>query len=137
MVLVAKSAASSRRAIMTVTEDTPFAEADDTYHRLSDDPFEVETAWWSLNVPDRRMGAWLHAAYRPNLGTTTCRVFVWDDRGADPSRLAYYRSINDQPMPSGQDLRDITFPGGGYSLKMLKPLMDYHVGYSDPERGFG
>jgi hypothetical protein len=121
---------------MTVTVDTPFAEADDTYHRLSDDPHEVETSWWSLNVPDRRMGAWLHAGYRPNLGKVTCRVFVWDDRAADPARLAYYKSIADAPMPPDADLRDITFPNGGYSIRMLRPLMDYHVAYADAERGF-
>jgi len=119
-----------------VTRDTPFVEADDQYHRLSDDPFEVETNWWSLNWPERRMGAWLHVGYHPNRKAATTRVFVWDDKNHEPARLAYYKAIPDAPMPDNPDLRDITFPGGGYSLRMLKPLMDYHIAYSDPERGF-
>jgi hypothetical protein len=39
-------------------------------------------------------------------------------------------------MPAEADLRDITFPGGGFSIKMIKPLMDYYVAYGDPEAGF-
>ncbi len=39
-------------------------------------------------------------------------------------------------MPDSPDLRDITFPAGGFSLKMLTPLMDYYVSYGDPEVGF-
>src|SRR3978361_1065528 len=35
-----------------ITEDTPFVPEDDTYHRVSDDPYEFETNWWSLNIPE-------------------------------------------------------------------------------------
>jgi hypothetical protein len=118
-----------------VTADTPFAPEDDQYHRLSDDPFETETNWWSLNWPERRMGCWAHAAYYPNRGSVTTRLFVWDEDGATPGQLAYYKNTGEQPMPPNPDLRDITFPGG-YHHKMLKPAMDYHVTYADPERNF-
>jgi hypothetical protein len=118
------------------TEDTPFTPEDDTYHQPSDDPFELETNWWSFNVPERGIGCWLHAGYHLNREQVTWRVFAWDASGADPGRLAYYRIQPDVPMPAGQDLRDITFPGGGYSVRMLKPLTDYHVRYADPERDF-
>ena len=120
----------------TVTEDTPFVPEDDTFHRASDDPYWFETNWWSLNVPERRIGAWLHAGYSANRGTVHWRVFAWDDRGADPGRLAYYRSEPDVPMPADADLRDLTLPGGGYSVRMLTPLMDYAVSYGDPDAGF-
>jgi hypothetical protein len=118
------------------TEDTPFEPADDTYHRASDDPYEFETNWWSLNIPERRIGAWLHAGLHTNRNEVSWRVFVWDPSGADPGRLAYYRNVPDVPMPADADLRDLTFPGGGYSVKMLTPLMDYAVGYSDPDANF-
>ena len=50
----------------TITQDTPFTEADDQYHPLSDNPLDLETNWWSINIPQRRIGIWLHAAYYPN-----------------------------------------------------------------------
>jgi hypothetical protein len=118
-----------------VTQDTPFVPEDDTCHHLSDDPFELETNWWSFNVPERRLGAWLHAGYAPNRGEVTWRVFVWDPDGADVGRLAYYR-IATVPMGPGQDLRDLAFPGGGYRVRMLKALSDYHLTYRDEEAGF-
>ena len=120
----------------TITQDTPFALEDDQYHQLSDDLHETETNWWSLNVPGRKMGAWIHAAHYPNRKSVRTRVFVWDDKGADPHRLAYYKNTGEVPMPAGADLRDITFPAGGYSLKMLKPGMDYHVVHHDPDQNF-
>ena len=61
-----------------VTEDTPFVPEDDTYHHGVDDPLEFETTWWSFNIPERRIGSWLHAGYHTNRGEVTWRVFVWD-----------------------------------------------------------
>jgi hypothetical protein len=119
----------------TVTEDTPFVPDDDTYHQAIDDPYWFETNWWSLNIPERRIGAWLHAGYHANRNEVTWRVFVWDPTGTDTGRMAYYRNRPDVPMPEHADLRDITFPGGGYQVKMLTPLMDYWVAYRDPEAG--
>jgi hypothetical protein len=122
---------------ITVTQDTPFLPEDDTYHRpTTPDDYWVETTWWSLNIPERHLGMWLHAGYNANRGTVTWRVFAWDPTGADPGRLAYYASKPELPVPADPDLRDITFPAGGFSVKMVKPLMDYHVTYSDPGAGF-
>jgi hypothetical protein len=83
------------------------------------------------------LGAWLHAGYHANRNQVTWRVFVWDPSGADPGRMVYYRNRPDVPMPPPDevDLRDFTFPGGGYQIKMLKPLMDYHVTFADQEAG--
>ena len=122
---------------MTVTEDTPFSPEDDTYHVATDDRYWTETTWWSLNIPERRMGAWLHAGYHTNRGTVTWRVFLWDPTGADPGRLAYYRNSGEVPMPAGADLRDLQFPEGGFGVKMLTPLMDYHITFADAEADFG
>lgn len=120
----------------TITRDTPFQPEDDTYHDLSDNPLDLETNWWSINIPERRIGIWVHAAYYPNGDKVRWRVFAWDDRAADPVRLLHYRNV-ETAMPGRPDMRDITYPAGGYSLKMLTPLMDYAVGYSDPATGFG
>ncbi len=107
---------------------------DDTYHvPTSGDPYWTETTWWSLNVPERHMGGWLHAAYGANQEKVTWRVFLWDPSGADPGRLVYYRLMPDVPMAAGADLRDHRFPGGGFRVRMLEPLMDYEVTYRDPD----
>lgn len=119
-----------------ITADTPFTAEDDSYHQLSADPYETETNWWSFNIPDRKIGCWIHTPYYPNRKTVTWRIFVWDDKGISPSQLAYYKKVEEAPMPDAPDLRDITFPSGGYSLKMLEPLMKYHLTYADPERSF-
>lgn len=119
------------------TEETPFGPEDDCYHApVSDDRYLVETTWWSFNVPERRLGGWLHSQYHVNLATCTWRVFVWDPSASDPEHLAYHRLVEQAPMPPEPDLRDITFPAGGFSVKMLDPLMNYRVTYADAERDF-
>ena len=120
----------------SVNEETPFVHEDDQYHNASDDPFWFETTWWSFNVPERGIGGWLHAGRNTNKGTVTWRVFAWDPSGADLGRLAYYKSQEQVPMDPSVDLRDIQFPEGGFSIKMLTPLMDYHIGYSDSNENF-
>ena len=119
-----------------ITRDTPFTAEDDRYHKLSDNPLDLETNWWAINIPERRIGIWLHAAYYPNRDMVRSRVFAWDPSGYDPSRLLYYRNTEDA-MPPEPDLRDIQFPNGGYSLKVVKPLMEYRVEYFDPDANFG
>ena len=120
-----------------ITESTPFVDEDDAYHVPTvDDPLWFETTWWSFFIPERRLGGWLHAGRHTNRGTVSWRVFVWDPSGSDLARLAYYKSTPDVPIDDGVDLRDITFPAGGFSVEMLTPLMDYHVAYSDPDARF-
>ena len=116
--------------------DLTFLPQDDCYHPLSDDPYETETNWWSWNIPERRMGGWIHAPYYPNRKTVTWRIFHWGPDGYDPARMAYYRKVEEAPMPENPDLRDITFPGGGYRLKMLDPGVKYHITYADSDRDF-
>src|SRR6202035_2177527 len=67
-------AVRDRMRNVTVTEDTPFIDEDDTFHTASDDPYWTETTWWSLNIPERGMGAWLHAGYHTNSDSVTWRV---------------------------------------------------------------
>lgn len=122
---------------MTGTDPYAFKPEDDCYHPLSDDPYETETNWWSWNVPERGIGGWIHTPYYPNRKTMTSRIFCWDPSGWDQARMAYYRKVEEAAMPDNPDLRDITFPGIGYSLKMLEPGMKYHLFYEDKDRDFG
>ncbi|MET0377144.1 MAG: hypothetical protein ABW128_23160 [Rhizorhabdus sp.] len=122
---------------MSEPADFEFRPEDDRYHQLSDDPYETETNWWSWNVPERKIGGWIHTPYYPNRKTVTWRIFTWDDRGYDPARMAYYKKVEEAPMPDDPDLRDITYPKGGYSMKMLEPGMKYEIKYDDKDRDFG
>ena len=121
-----------------VTADTPFTPRDDCFHPgPPDDQYWTETTWWSFNIPERGIGCWLHAAFHTNRGTATWRVYVWDPRGARPGELRYHRMETEVPFDaSTADLRDITAPGGGFSVRMLRPLRDYRIEYADPDADF-
>ena len=113
----------------------PYTAEDDKFHTPSNDEWETETNWWSFNVPERKIGGWIHCAARPNRKRYDSRIFVWDDSGWRTEDLPYYKIV-EGPLPEAADLRDITFPNGGHTLRMLKPLMDYHITYRDPEQDF-
>src|SRR3546814_14589920 len=87
-------------------DDHAFKSEDDRYHPLSDDPYETETNWWSFNIPERKIGCWIHAPYYPNRKSVTWRIFAWDDEGYDPARMAYYRKVEEAPMPDAPDLTE-------------------------------
>ncbi len=118
-----------------LTADTPFTAEDDGFHQLTDSPYETETNWWSFNIPERNLGCWIHTLFHPAREVINSRIFAWDNSGVSPGQMAYFRRV-DAPMPRGMDLRDITFPVIGYQLKMLEPLMKYHLTYHDKDRGF-
>src|SRR3546814_2474301 len=75
-----------------MTDDLAFKPEDDRYHPLSDDPYETETNWWSFNIPERKIGCWIHAPYYPNRKSVTWRIFAWDDEGYDPARSEEHTS---------------------------------------------
>ncbi|MCV7380861.1 hypothetical protein BST11_12255 [Mycobacterium alsense] len=121
-----------------ITADTPFGPDDDSFHTPRDDnPYWAETTWWSFNVPERKIGCWLHATCHTNRAAVTWRVYLWDPTGTRPNNLAYYRISPDTPMDfADADLRDITFPGGGFSVQALRPLTEYRIGYADAAADF-
>ena len=86
-----------------VTKDTPFTPDDDCYHTQGDNPLNLETNWWCFNIPERRIGCWLHAAYYQNLNDVTWRVFVWDDKG---HIVTNYHVV--QPVAEGSRGSEIT-----------------------------
>lgn len=117
---------------MSEAEDYPFGPEADELHLASDDEWETETNWWSFNVPERKMGGWFHGSVRVNKKDCTSRFFIWDDNGLHRANHVYDYVAPQKPLPDNVDLRDFTFPEG-HSLKMLKPLMDYHVAFRSPD----
>ncbi|ORV48983.1 hypothetical protein AWC02_07795 [Mycolicibacter engbaekii] len=117
--------------------DSPFTPADDDFHPCPSDPFWTETTWWSFNIPERKIGGWLHAEFHTSRGTATWRVYVWDPAGATPEHLRYFRMRSEVPLTdTSLDLRDIVLPGGGFSVRMVRPMREYRIEYQDPESDF-
>lgn len=121
-----------------ITADTPMLPADDNFHPApKGDPYWAETTWWSFNIPERKIGCWLHATFHTTRRTVTWRVYVWDPRGAHPDQLRYFRMQTEVPVTDPDpDLRDIAIPGGGFSVRMLRPLREYQIEFSDATADF-
>jgi hypothetical protein len=108
-----------------------FSARDDDFHPpATDDPWFTETCWFSFNIPQRKMGCWLYGWVRPNMGNAGGGVFVWDSRASEPWNVPYYKYQYTQPLPRDSHLTDFSFPEG-YSVKMIKPLQRYRLGYRD------
>src|SRR3546814_11188120 len=96
-----------------MADDLAFKPEDDRYHPLSDDPYETETNWWSFNIPERKIGCWIHAPYYPNRKSVTWRIFAWDDEGYDTERGAYSRKGEAETTPDAHDLTHRIGKGSG------------------------
>jgi hypothetical protein len=103
---------------------------DDRLHPLSDHWWETETAWFSFNVPDRRLGGWLYTQILGVQGVCNGGAWVWDDSPAGSLYEVNHRGL---PLDGDVDLRDASLPNGN-SIRVLAPLTTYAVGYSDPGR---
>lgn len=101
---------------------------DDALHAFSDHWWETETAWFSFNVPERRMGGWLYTQLLQVQGVCNGGAWVWDDTG-----VRYEQRHQGLPLPEGIDLRDCSLPNG-CSIRLLEPLQRYAIGYADPGR---
>jgi len=101
---------------------------DDALHPHSDDWWETETAWFSFNVPERRLGGWLYTQLLPVQGTCNGGAWVWDDSPAGARYEANHRGL---PLPPHVDLRDAALPNGNV-LRVLEPLTRYELRYADP-----
>lgn len=105
---------------------------DDRFHPASDDWWETETAWFSFNVPERRMGGWFYNQVLATQQVCNGGAWVWDDSDA-PAR--YESNQQGLPIPPVDelDLRDVALPNGNH-IRMLEPLTRYAITYSDPGR---
>lgn len=111
----------------TVPEIVP---ADDLLHPATDDWWETETAWFSFNIPERRIGGWFYNQILATQGVCNGGAWVWDD---SPTEALYSARHQGLPLADVQevDLRDARLPNGNH-LQVVEPLRSYRVGYSDP-----
>lgn len=101
---------------------------DDLLHPATDHWWETETAWFSFNVPERRLGGWFYNQILSTQGVCNGGAWVWDDSPAD----ALYE-VRHQGLPvdvAAIDLRDAQLPNGNH-LEVLEPLRCYRVRYHD------
>ena len=118
-----------------MTDERRFTARDDGFHfaEMGDDWWATETAWFSFHHPERRLGGWFYTMARPNIGTIAGGAWVWDDSAHLPWEVLYSANYSALPIPSRQDLTDITLPTG-VSIRVLEPCMSYALGYEDGER---
>jgi hypothetical protein len=103
--------------------------ADDGLHPASDHWWETETAWFSFNDPERRLGGWFYCQVLATQGVCNGGAWVWDDT---PAGARYEHRVSGVPLPdlAGLDLRDAALPTG-WHLTMLEPLQRYRIRYRD------
>src|SRR5437660_6016104 len=70
-----------RHVTMAAYVNADFGAADDCLHAPSDSFYDNETFWYSIFVPERRLGAWLYTGVRQHPGITHGGMWVWDDSG--------------------------------------------------------
>lgn len=102
---------------------------DDRFHEASDHWWETETAWFSFNVPERRLGGWFYNQVLATQQVCNGGAWVWDDSHAG---ALYERRVQAVPVPDVAllDLRDITLPTG-CDMTTIEPLRRYRVRYAD------
>jgi hypothetical protein len=111
----------------SIPEITP---EDDGLHPASDHWWETETAWFSFNIPQRRIGGWFYNQILATQGICNGGAWVWDDSPSDALYSAQHQGLP-IPNPDEVDLRDVRLPNGNH-LQVLEPLRSYRIRYSDP-----
>ena len=102
---------------------------DDCFHEATDHWWETETAWFSFNVPERKLGGWFYNQVLATQQVCNGGAWVWDDSAAG---ARYERRVQGAPLANFAelDLRDVTLPTGCH-ITMLEPLHHYRVRYDD------
>jgi hypothetical protein len=103
---------------------------DDALHPCSDHWWETETAWFGFNVPERKLGGWFYNQVLQVQGVCNGGAWVWDD---SPAGSLYERNRQGIELAGPIDLRDTTLPNGN-SIRVVRSLQQYELGYSDPGR---
>ncbi len=122
-------AGSDGPPVGSIPEITP---DDDGFHPASDHWWETETAWFSFNIPERRIGGWFYNQVLATQQICNGGAWVWDDSPSDALYSARHQGL---PIPdlAELDLRDVQLPNGNH-LQVLEPLVSYRLRYSDPGR---
>ena len=105
-----------------------FDASDDAFHEIGDRWWATETAWFSLSVPERRLGGWLYVLVRPNIGTVSGGAWVWDHSAYEPWEVLHCTNYSSLRLPADADLQDVRLPTG-VSIHVLEPLSSYRLGF--------
>jgi hypothetical protein len=103
---------------------------DDQFHPASDHWWETETAWFSFNIPERRIGGWFYNQVLATQQLCNGGAWVWDDSPEPALYDANHRGLALPPLHE-LDLRDVELPNGNH-IQALEPLTRYRVRYADP-----
>lgn len=122
----------------TSTDDLPVGAIpeltpdDDGFHPATDHWWETETAWFSFNIPERRIGGWFYNQVLATQRVCNGGAWVWDD---SPAGALYEVRHQGLPLPNLEelDLREVRLPNGNH-IQVLEPLTSYRVRYADPGR---
>ncbi len=89
--------------------------------------------WFTFQVPERDLMAWLYVQMRPNQKTVAGGAFVYGPPSTLPWEVPYFAYQHHQPIPDPLDLRDVTFRTG-VSVRVVEPGMVYDLGYRFRDR---
>ncbi len=118
---------SEDAAVGTIPELGP---DDDLLHPGTDHWWDTETAWFSFNIPERRIGGWFYNQILATQQICNGGAWVWDDSAEGALHEVRHQGLA-LPDPGAVDLRDATLPNGN-RLQVLAPLTSYRVQREDP-----
>ena len=111
---------------------TALTAADDDFHQPDDNPWYLETFWFSYNVPERNLEGYIYTKFYPNQRIYGGGALAWDHTAYLPWEILYYDLQWHLPWPEVKTLKDCALPNGT-SLKCLEPLKKFHVTYKSED----
>ena len=112
-----------------MTDGSTIGPQDDSFHlATNDDPWWIETNWFSFWVPERALSGTIYPWFRPNLGVAACAVAVWDDAAEQQWEVPYFDYQWQLPWPGG-DLTKLELDNG-LTITCVEPLRRYEIGYA-------
>lgn len=106
---------------------------DDDLHDIGDRWWATETCWFAFHNAERKLGGWLYALIRPNIGTCQGGVWIWDEKAWSPFEVPYYSNFSSARLPPARNLRDMKLPVG-WSIQVLQPLTRYRLSARDADQ---
>lgn len=105
---------------------------DDDFHQPDQNPWYLETFWFSYHVPERNLEGYLYTKFYPNQRIYGGGALAWDHTAWLPWEVLYFDLQWHLPWPEVKTLKDCSLPNGT-SLRCLEPLKKYHVTYRSEE----
>jgi hypothetical protein len=98
-------------------------------------PTLTETQYFSFSIPEANINCFCYLWHHPNLGCVTGGVFASQGINYSGLQCDLFDMITYAPESCFvDDLRRVVLTNG-YTVTILEPLMRYHLGYEDTERG--